>query len=426
MKDRIDAYIDEARDDIIKKTCELLAIPSVTKDRADVANAFRYTMELARSMGFKTGETAEGDAGWAELGEGEECIGVLVHVDVVGVGDLEKWTAGPYEPQIRDGFLYGRGAVDDKGPAIMSLFAMKAIKELGLPVNKRIRLIVGTSEEEEWVDMLHYKEQFPVPDYGFTPDGNFPIYNAEKGYCDALLTFAEPLGGEFDDISSGDSTNTVPSRATYTKKGCAPAVFNGQAVHSSAPEYGDNPIFKLASELKEHDFARFILEMAEGRQDFGPALKLDDGTPFINGEEVGATSAAPTVMRLEDGRLTLNINLRQKVGVTREEMQARFDELGKMYNFTAFIQDAQDGIMVSAKLPHLAVMQEVSALYGYESDFRYAPGTSYAKSMDNFVCWGPVPEGEPDCAHMEDECISLETLIRCTKLYATYLAKIVE
>lgn len=423
IKERIDAYIDARGGEMLRLAGELIAIPSPTADRAAASGALRWTMELASSMGFATGMTREGDAGFADLGDGAECVGVLVHVDVVGPGDHEKWTTGPYQPHISDGFLYGRGAVDNKGPVIMSLYAMKAIKELGLPLKKKIRLIVGTSEEGEWTDMKHYKEQFPVPDCGYTPDGNFPIFNAEKGYCDAWLTFGEPLGGLFDDISAGDSTNTVPSRAEYMPRGGEPVVFDGRSMHSSAPECGDNPIYDLAAELREHDFARFLLEHVSG-QDMGPALGLDDGSAFLDGEEVGATSAAPTVLRLRDGRAGVNINLRQKVGVTRERIEEVFAGLGREYSFTADIKTGKDGIMVSAKLPHLAAMQRVSREYGIESGFRFAPGTSYAKSMKNFVCWGPVPEGEPDCAHMEDERIRVDTFVLCAKLYALYLAEV--
>ena len=103
---------------------------------------------------------------------------------MVPEGDREKWNTDPFELVLKDGHLYGRGVVDDKGPVIASLYAMKYLKDSGVQPDKKIMLIVGTREEIVWEDMDHFKEEFPLPDYGFSPDGAFPIYNRENGYME--------------------------------------------------------------------------------------------------------------------------------------------------------------------------------------------------------------------------------------------------
>jgi succinyl-diaminopimelate desuccinylase len=77
-------------------------------------------------------------------------IGMIAHVDIVPVG--EGWTHSPFEGQIIDGKLYGRGSIDDKGPLIAALYAMRAIKESGLPCRNNICYLIGC-DEEKWFSL---------------------------------------------------------------------------------------------------------------------------------------------------------------------------------------------------------------------------------------------------------------------------------
>ena len=101
------------------------------------------------------------------------------------------WDTDPYEPVIKDGKLYARGSSDDKGPTMACYYALKIIKELRLPVSKRVRFIVGTDEESGWGDMDYYfaHNGLKDPDFGFSPDAEFPIINGEKGNITAYLHF---------------------------------------------------------------------------------------------------------------------------------------------------------------------------------------------------------------------------------------------
>lgn len=424
MRQQIDAYLEQKREELLEDIRKLVAIPSIHGQTEACLEALNYVRRRAEDFGMKTRMTSTQDVCVVELGSGREIVGVLTHVDVVGVGDPEKWVHPPFEATRAQGALWGRGTVDDKGPVMMSLYALRALKELEVPLNKRIWLIVGTCEEGIWTDMEHFKQEFERPAFGFTPDGNFPIFNVEKGYADVSLTFAEPAAEQILFLSAGDSRNTIPSLAVIQTRDGGRMEYNGVSAHSSAPELADNAIVKLCEDLEGRypfSFLRFVTGFLSDYH--VPALELDDGTDQYMGEYAGRTTAVPTVLTKEDGAVVLNINLRHKVGVTREQIVDAFRRHETEYGYRAELIECQDPIMVSEKLPALQLMKQVYESYGYEGKFLLAQGCTYAKSMDRFVCWGPVLPEDPECAHMENEHIMLAGMMTAAKMYATYLAR---
>ena len=267
FRNQIEAYIKEHETRILADLSELIAFRTVSEEKDELRKSLFWFLQRAEELGFQTYKTTAGDVGIVEAGQGEETLGLLVHLDVVDPGDSDKWRYPPFEGTVADGFLWGRGAMDDKGAAVVCLYGMKALLDLGVSFHKKIRLIVGTAEEEDWTDMAHFKEEFPCPDYGFSPDGDFPIYNIENGYTDVVLEFDESesidILGEFD-VHSGKSANTVPSKAVLSMNGVK-QIFEGVSVHSSTPEMGVNAIEKLcastAVELppgSDFNFTRFV------------------------------------------------------------------------------------------------------------------------------------------------------------------------
>lgn len=119
-------------------------------------------------------------AGHIEMGQGEDLIGVLCHVDVVPAGNPATWTYPPFEGRIVDGKLYARGAIDDKGPTMAAWLAMKMIQDEGIELNKRVRMIIGSDEESGFRCVDRYFEKEEMPTIGFAPDADFPLINAEK------------------------------------------------------------------------------------------------------------------------------------------------------------------------------------------------------------------------------------------------------
>ena len=423
MRNKIDSYIKAKRSEMIEDILELIRIKSINGCAAENTEALNLFLQKAEAMGFKTMKTSTGDVGIVELGSGDQTLGILVHMDVVGIGDTDKWTYPPFEGRVAKGFLWGRGVVDDKGPAVMCLYALKAIKELEIPLNKRVWLIVGTSEEAEWTDIASFKKEFPVPDFGFSPDGDFPIYNSEKGYCDVQMRFMEPCIDILEKLDSGDSPNTIPSRAEVKIRNQENLVFHGISCHSSAPAIGINAISKMAVELgyrTEFNFIRFLNDFLA--KDYnGEKLGMDknvhaDLTPTQR------SIIVPTILKREGDKVLLNVNVRSCTGVSKEDVIAAFMRQKEKYSFEMELYDFLEPMFVDEKEEFLQVMAEVYADYGYESSFQSALGTSYAKSMKHFVSFGPVFDTEPSCAHMEDERMSITAMITATQIYTTYIA----
>jgi succinyl-diaminopimelate desuccinylase len=247
FKGEIQEYIMKHEAGIVADLQKLISFRTVSDEQEEIKDCLDWFLQRGSDMGFRIFKTSTGDVGIIEAGQGDEILGILVHLDVVDIGDPDKWIYPPFQGIVADGSIWGRGTMDDKGAAVICLHGMKALLDLEVPFHKKIWLIVGTSEEGVWTDMENYKNEFRCPDYGFTPDGDFPIYNIENGYADVVLEFQEEanLSRCLDfDVKAGKSTNTVPSKAVLVLNG-ERKVFDGVSVHSSTPELGVNAIEKL-------------------------------------------------------------------------------------------------------------------------------------------------------------------------------------
>ena len=207
-------------DDLFPKYQEdlsaLVAIDSVLDEEGQapfgqsVQKALETVVEIAGNLGFETMIDPEGYYGYAEIGEGEELFGVLGHVDVVPVGDLNNWDSDPFELTEKDGKLYGRGTTDDKGPLLASMYALKAILDEGYKLNQRVRFIFGADEESLWRCMDAYTAKEELPNMGFTPDSSFPLNYAEKGLIEFYLHTNEESSVR---LEGGGPLNAVPEQA---------------------------------------------------------------------------------------------------------------------------------------------------------------------------------------------------------------------
>ena len=462
-KEAITCFIDDHAQEMIRDIIDLINIPSVSSDVAKVSEALQLALNKGRKMGFAASSLLDDRVGLIELGDGDETVGILAHLDVVEVG--EDWTTPPFDGQVLDGRIWGRGSVDDKGPLVAALYAMYAVKSMNLPIYKKVQLIMGTQEEVAWTDMDDYVKQYTLPDYGFTPDGEFPLTNIELGSCDILLSFAKDSGSEGDynivSINAGDVSNSIPSKAVAVLKGDyaylehflteylrnspgekivlglengdITVTASGLAVHSSTPEKGINAIMMLCRFLKQLSLCEngasclvsFIAERFVNDL-YGHSLGLYSAKEYMNGEYVHMNVFSPTVIRTEEDRITINFNIRNSFGTGRGDIEKAYGNLAGLYKYQIADIDYYEPLYVSKEKPYIKIMGQVySDITGLDSTPTISLGTSYAKAIPNIVSWGTVFPGEEEFYHMPDERVSIESLVKSVKIYAMALAEMV-
>jgi succinyl-diaminopimelate desuccinylase len=428
MRETIDAYLEGNKQKIAEDIQALVRIKSVYGDMEGNRKALAFVMEKAAEMGIPCKMTREEDVVLARIGSGEEKVGILVHVDVVEAGDLNKWTHPPFSGYFDGEFIWGRGSLDDKGAVVVCLYVLKALLDLKIQLDKQIWLIVGSGEEGgDWKDIReHFKRDFGFPDYGFSPDGDFPIYNLENGYADIELEFTEPKRAELVRLLAGSSVNSIPSKAEIQFLGQRAREFHGVSAHSSTPGLGENAIKILSRALIKRQDLNFIYFIGHYllEDDNGSRLDLDpeDENPEVISEG-RKTICVPTVLKLTDKGVCLNINIRHKYGITKEDILRQFETRSGEYAYSVKLIHYYEPLMVDEQHELLQLMKNVYEAYGFKNEFKVGCGTSYAKSMANFVSWGPNFPDTVNCAHMENEKISLASLLCAAGIYTAFLAR---
>ncbi|SNS67699.1 succinyl-diaminopimelate desuccinylase [Anaerovirgula multivorans] len=453
--------VEAMRGEIIKNTQEIVRIKSVENDAKEgmpfgegVNEALEYALNLCDDIGLKT-KNFDGYAGHADLGEGEEVVGILVHLDVVPEGDVNTWSYPPYEAHIHDGKIFGRGTIDDKGPAMAAIYAMKAIKESNISLNKKIRIIFGTNEESGWECMKHYLSKEKAPDMAFTPDAEYPVIYGEKG----IITFdyeknfkdACNCSVKIKSIKGGNRPNMVPDYCEallYAKDEKVLSIKNafdefikknnykiemmvkdhriiiksyGISAHGSTPENGQNAISQLMEFLGEMnlsgcdvgDFIKFYKDkigMAYYGESAGCELEdRDSGKLIFN---VG-------IIDLNEEKVKLTVNIRYPITYTIEKVMNGIRETLEGSAITTNIIRHKKPIYLPKEHE---LVQKLMGVYkkitGNDAQPITIGGGTYARVMNNAVAFGPLFPGQEKTAHQKDEYISIEDLIKNTEIYA--------
>lgn len=222
-------------------------------------NALSFFLNKAEEFGFET-VNYDNYAGEIIFGANEsnlEEIGVIGHLDVVPASSI-GWDSDPFTLTEKDGFLFGRGVSDDKGPSLLILYALKELKDNKILPKRKIRFFVGCNEEDGWADLDYLKTKTTLPEYGFSPDGNFPLSYAEKGVYQ--LQFKFPALKNFYEIKGGSAVNAVcdyaSAKSVITPDNALLKEFSlgfngeviesfGKAAHGSMPHLGKNAIKPL-------------------------------------------------------------------------------------------------------------------------------------------------------------------------------------
>jgi succinyl-diaminopimelate desuccinylase len=454
--------VEKRKGELIQQTQEFLKIKSVldeekaTEDAPlgpGVKEALDYMLRLGEKEGF-TARNVGNLAGHLEFGEGREIVGVLCHVDVVPEGD--GWTSGPYEAEIRDGKIFARGAIDDKGPTMAAFYAMKIVKELGLPLKRRVRMIIGTDEESDWRCVEHYFKHEEMPAMGFAPDADFPIINAEKGIADFDLAYKNQAVGEEDhdvevlSFTSGRRYNMVPDFATvslhvlkyqteiiqryedykkqhslggscHVDKGTLVLDFEGVSAHGMEPDHGKNAGLHMAEFL------------ASLKLDFNARRFMGFAAKYLGGDSRGR--ALGVAYRDEiTGDLTINVGklkYEEKSGGSFG-LNMRYPVTADIHAIISTLKDiaAEEGFemenFTNSSPHHVAeddfLITKLKKVYeeqtGEKAELLSIGGGTYARSLKSGVAFGPLFPGRPDIAHQKDEYIIIDDMLRATAIYA--------
>lgn len=450
------------KEDIIKSTQDIIRIKSVEEEAKPNMpfgegpyKALEFALNLCEEMGFKT-KNFDGYAGHADLGDGEETVGILVHLDVVPEGD--GWTYPPYGGEIHDGKIYGRGTTDDKGPAIACIYAMKALKESGVELNRKIRIIFGTNEETGWGCMKYYFDHEKAPDMAFTPDADFPVIYGEKGiivfdlvkelksnscngiviesikggnaanmvpdYCEALLKVED--SSVIEEKLNNFVENTKYPLSLEVEGDKVKIIAKGVSAHGSTPEKGENAISYLMA---------FLGKLIAGECDICEFINIyNDRIGFRHhGEDIGCgyeddvsgkLNFNPGVIRSNEEEIRLTINVRYPIKSSAREV---YDGIRNNLKGTGIRLEEGNSDMKPLYIPKdNFLVEKLMKVYREQTgDVESQPitigGGTYARAMENAVAFGPVFPGQKEVAHQKDEFISIEHLMKITKIYAQAL-----
>ena len=449
----LDDAVAALRPEMIAALQRLIRKPSVEASPlpgkpfgADVDACFTEALTLCHELGFETTDL-DRYIGWCEIGSGDEMVAVLGHLDVVPEG--EGWHHPPYGAEIVGSKLFGRGAIDDKGPVVASLFALKAIRDLGIQLDRRVRLLFGLNEETNDHDVFYYREHGgELPVLGFTPDGEYPLINGEKGILNEWYGISLRQDGKLQikSVRGGVAGNVVPAHAEAELTG--PACISlpeaeditvtrtedgwkveaeGISAHGSHPEQGENAIGRLVCYLDrlplEGDAKQAVHFLAEklGTDPYGERLlghRLEDALS-------GPMSCNWGLIEGDAQHLWVKLNYRYPVTMERADcqpaVQAAFEAAGW----------ALDGQVHKEKLYYPAETPLVSALLevyrdatGDNAPPKCIGGGTYAKMLPNVVAFGPLFAGDPVTEHQPDECIDLERLVQNAQIIANAIVKL--
>ncbi|MDO4701299.1 MAG: Sapep family Mn(2+)-dependent dipeptidase [Erysipelotrichaceae bacterium] len=192
MKEQLFEMVDSLKEELIQEVCNLVSINSIKDTPLNDApfgkgckEVLDYIIDLGKQDGFLT-KNVDGYMAYVQSHPGDKHIGVFGHLDVVSVEG--EWMYPPFSATIADGRIYGRGALDNKGPIMAAYFALKALKKVGVTLKHPIRIVFGADEESGMSDIEYYLKKEPLPYMGFTPDNKFPAIYGYRGRAVVSVT----------------------------------------------------------------------------------------------------------------------------------------------------------------------------------------------------------------------------------------------
>lgn len=455
-KDRIDSYFSSCEADLIDILSRLIAVRSVKGDPLPgapfgegPANALALALEIARDLGFET-QNVDNYVGTVDLNRQETLLNILCHLDVVGEGS--GWSTDPYQAVVKDGILYGRGSSDDKGPAVASLFALKAVRDLGIPLRFNARLILGTDEESGSADIRYYFARQKPPKYTFSPDGAFPVVNIEKGRLKGDFSKNWAPSTALPRIASfkgGYRANVIPPEAEAILQGfgmeelkpwCARAeketgvqfsladeqggiqiTARGKSNHASTPEKGNNAITGLLALLATLPFApgesfaavRAVAGLFPHGDVFGDALGIAQAD-----EISGRLTISLDIFELTPSGCKGVFDTRTPLCASRENCE---NNLREKFSAQGFHLDGHltPGHHTPCDSDFVKTLLSIFEQYtGIKGGCSATGGGTYVHDIEGGVSFGAIMPGFETFMHGANERMSVQNLILAAKIYA--------
>ena len=394
-------------------------------------------LQIVREMGFAA-KNVDNYCGYAEIGAGKDIVGIAGHLDIVPAG--EGWSTDPFTLTEKDGVLYGRGVSDDKGALIASLYAMKLVQESGIPLGKRIRVIMGCAEETGSACMKHYMQVEEPLSCGFTPDGEFPGIYGEKGHLSLAIRskntkILNMTGGTVNNAVCRRCKTVVPADAvdaqalrqalaataltsfTVTEAdGTLEIDAIGVAAHASTPLLGVNAagctMQALAAAGMQDDFVDYY------NSRIGTAC---DGAGYgINvKDDYGALTFNNGVVKTENGVIVCTIDCRVPVTYTGAQMRELIaphleDEKG-----SCEVVSTGESLFFPLDSPMVKALHRayVDVTGDTVSQPMVIGGGTYAKALPGIIAFGCEWPGEDNHIHNADECLSVEHFVQQVEIY---------
>jgi succinyl-diaminopimelate desuccinylase len=436
-------------EDFKKIVKDVLKIPTVLKAYQpddleapfgqDIRKALDYMLDMAKNDGFKV-KDIDHYAGHIEMGDGDEVVGVLGHLDVVPAGG--KWNQPPFSAYEEDGKIYARGAMDDKGPTIAAYIAFKMIQDQNIQLNKKVRLILGCDEESGMRGIQRYLEKEKMPDLGFAPDAEFPLIYAEKGIYSFTYT------GKVTDklvlsMDAGDRFNVVPDACQVQLSEDKKDAFNkflkdhklqgdiqddlytvyGKNAHAAWPHLGVNAISLMVQFLVKHTNNPFIhmLNQYLINDHLGKKLGIQ-----VTDKEMHELTMNLAFIHYDGKDVEIGLNIRYPKNYDFNEGESKIIKAGKEFALTYQSKGHSKPHYVSPEDPLVQLLHKAYIKYtgDNESKIMSIGGGTYARMLKKAVAFGPALPNDEDLAHQPNEYLKIEDMITACAIYAESIVQL--
>ncbi len=457
--DQISKYLDTQKDNMLKDIARLIAIPSVrgeaTKDcpfGEMPAKALNEALDICRECGFEV-TNIHNAIGFADMNNKELELGILAHADVVPEGD--GWTGDPYKMEFVNGNITGRGTSDDKGPMVAAIYAMKAIKELGIPLSKNVRMIIGSDEECGSGDLPYYFNNYPTPKYSFSPDAEFPLINIEKGRFAPHFFADVPEDANIVSFESGIAVNAVPHLAKAVLKNVCvdkledicnktsqdtgivisieadefvTVTANGKAAHASTPQMGNNALTALIAAISKMELAGSrVAALMEKLTDLFPhGDSAGNGMGVARCDEAsGELTMSLDILKYDGNKLEGFIDCRMPVTANEENTVVPAMNTLKNAGFDVAEARIAEPHYVDENLPFVQTLLKTYETHtGLKGECMAIGGGTYVHDIENGVAFGCIMPGVDTHMHGANEFMTFEDLVTSAKIFADVIAEI--